>query len=119
MKIKTIRERLDNAEDFDKEANDAMAEGWQLVKRAVLPAIALTAGTYANRMLYAELVLPDPPAEPAPFDPFEALHQVREFCGSIPPQECQAGNCPLRAWCNESTGGLDPADWDLPEVLDA
>lgn len=49
--IKTIRARLDNAGLFDEAVNDALADGWYLVKRYTLPNYA--ENTYT--MLVAEL----------------------------------------------------------------
>lgn len=36
MKIKTVRMRLDNSEDFDEEVNNALADGWILKARYTL-----------------------------------------------------------------------------------
>ena len=35
--VKTIRACLDNAEAFDAEVNQALADGWYLVRRYTLP----------------------------------------------------------------------------------
>lgn len=53
--IKTIKNRLDNAESFDKEVNAALAEGWQLTKREVLQPKAQSESMQTYTMLYAEL----------------------------------------------------------------
>lgn len=53
--IKTIKNRLDNAESFDKEVNAALAEGWQLTKREVLQPKAQSESLQTYTMLYAEL----------------------------------------------------------------
>ena len=50
-KVKTLRARLDYAEKFDEDVNEALAEGWYLVKRYTIP--AYTDDTYI--MLVAEL----------------------------------------------------------------
>lgn len=57
MEIKTITDRLDNANSFDKKVNAALADGWRVVKREVLqpPSQPSTGGVYFNMMLYAEL----------------------------------------------------------------
>lgn len=115
MKIKTIRIRLDNAEDFDKALNKALEDGYQLIRRDIVPGFRLSGGGYLPNMLYAELVLPDPPTEPEQIDPFEALRQVKEFCGNIPPHTCEE-NCPLYRWCEQYAGETDPCSWHLPEV---
>lgn len=51
LEIKTIKNRLDNAESFDKEVNAALAEGWELIRRDII--IPQTTDKYT--MLYAEL----------------------------------------------------------------
>jgi hypothetical protein len=53
--IKTIKNRLDNAASFDTEVNAALAEGWQLTKRAVLQPKAQSESLQTFTMLYAEL----------------------------------------------------------------
>lgn len=55
LQIKTIRNRLDNAEAFDKEVNAALAEGWTLTKREVLMPKAQGERIQTHIMLYAEL----------------------------------------------------------------
>ena len=52
--IKTIKYQFDAAETFDKTVNAALAEGWTLTKREVLPPADL-GDRVAFRMLYAEL----------------------------------------------------------------
>jgi hypothetical protein len=49
--IKTIKNRLDNNEDFDVAVNKALADGWILVKREVL--VPNTPDRFT--MLYVEL----------------------------------------------------------------
>lgn len=58
MEIKTIVKRLDNAEDFDKSVNEAIAEGWILNKRCIAQANT-QGGYYVHRMLIAEMIRPD------------------------------------------------------------
>lgn len=56
MQIKTIKNRLDNAEAFDSSVNAALDDGWVLKKRLVLePHQPHTGNTYFYTMLYAEL----------------------------------------------------------------
>ena len=112
MKIKTIW--TTKLVKFDDDVNNAMAEGYKLIRRDVFT----TPEDLDKSVLYAELVLLDPPAEPDPIDPFQALRQVQEFCRSIPVEKCNADGCPLRYWCAALEGGGDPTDWDLPEVED-
>ena len=54
LEIKTIAERVENLEDFDKQVNEALAEGWELVRREVLPPYE-GAIHWWPRALYAEL----------------------------------------------------------------
>lgn len=49
--IKTIRARLDYADGFDAEVNQALADGWYFVRRYTLPAYVEN----QNVMLVAEL----------------------------------------------------------------
>ena len=109
MKIKTIVHNYPN--QFDDLVNQYLEKGYLLEERGVMPV-----GGDGKIYHYARLVLLDPAPEPDPVDPFEALRQVKAFCGDFTPSECQADLGPLAAWCNDSTGGLDPADWELPEV---
>lgn len=53
--IKTIKNRLDNADNFDAEVNAALADGWQLTKREVLMPTSQDRVHYTYIMLYAEL----------------------------------------------------------------
>ena len=53
--IKTIKNRLDNAEIFDDEVNAALAEGWCLTRREVIRPNAHPVGETSFTMLYAEL----------------------------------------------------------------
>lgn len=53
--IKTIKNRLDNAEDFDNDVNAALAEGWTLTRREVIRPNAHPVGETSFTMLYAEL----------------------------------------------------------------
>ena len=117
MKIKTIRARLDNAATFDKEVNQAMAEGYQLARQDVIPGFRLDGGNFLHNMLFAQLVLPDPEPVPEaqPLDPFDALRSVQEFCDAVPVADCCTDRCPLYIWCDQLRSGGDPTDWLLPE----
>lgn len=55
MQIKTITYQLDSSEKFDDAVNSYLREGWQLMKREVLPAYEGPTRIFF-RMLYAELV---------------------------------------------------------------
>lgn len=117
MKIKTIRNRLDNAQDFDQELNTALADGYQLVRRDVIPGFRLDGGNYLHNMLYAELVQldPEPDPEAQPLDPMDAVYAIKATCDAMPLKDCQGGRCPLYVWCCQLEGGRDPSDWDLPK----
>lgn len=61
MKIKTIKNRLDNNEDFDIEVNEALSKGFTLTRREIiLPNQPINGSTFLHTMLYAELVKYDP-----------------------------------------------------------
>lgn len=70
MQIKTITFRLEYAESFDKDVNEALEYGWILKTRKILPGGQLTATYYRHTMLYAELEKPDP----VEVDPVEVDH---------------------------------------------
>lgn len=115
MKIKTIKNRLDNATNFDKEVNAAIAEGYQLVQRDVIPGFRLDGGNYLHNMLFAQLVLPDPVPEPEQGDPVEALRCIRDFCKAMPVEKCLTPACPLHDWCHYFTEDcVSPMDWKIP-----
>lgn len=115
MKIKTICRNFDWVEEFDQLVNEAINDGWHLVKREVLPGVAGVSNS--RRLLYAELVQLDPEPEPEaqPLDPIDAVHAIKATCDAIPLKDCQGGRCPLYVWCCQLEGGRDPSDWDLPE----
>lgn len=54
LEIKTITRKVDNQKDFDAEVNKALAEGWELVKRELLPPFEGPT-RFWERALYAEL----------------------------------------------------------------
>ena len=60
MQIKTIKNRIDNNNSFDREVNEALAEGWILTKRYILEGKNLGGCTYSHSMLIAEMVKEDP-----------------------------------------------------------
>lgn len=112
MKIKTVIKNLDHPKEFDTEINEALADGWRLVKREVLPGGPLRQDAYARRMLYAELVQLDPEPEPEaqPLDPIDCLEALRKFCAG---SKCDT--CPLEDFCPRHLPNNEgPADWELP-----
>ncbi len=107
MKIKTIVQH--NPDQFDKDVNKAMGDGYLLERRELVVGNSETAH-------YAQLVLPDPVPEAT--NPLDLLSQVQTFCLSQAVEDCHANKCPLAAWCDQvREGGVDPSDWELPEVL--
>lgn len=115
MKIKTIKNRLNNAEQFDKELNRALADGYQLIRRDIVPGFSLTGGGCLHNMLYAEMVLPDPAPDPEPveIDAIQALHIVKDACLA---HSGSCNECQMYEWCEQLRTGGDPTDWHLPEV---
>lgn len=109
MKIKTVWSIY--PDKFDAQVNEATAEGWQLVRREVIP----DRNDLPNSALYAELVLPDPVPEPEQGDPVEALRCIRDFCKAMPMEKCLTPACPLSGWCHYFTeDGISPMDWKIP-----
>lgn len=53
--IKTISHRLDNAALFDEAVNNALTEGWQLMKREVINPMSQHEKLMAYITIYAEL----------------------------------------------------------------
>lgn len=113
MKIKTIWTK--DLIGFDNQVNEALAEGYQLTRREVLPDTA----NLDQSVLYAELVKLDPPAEPETPDPMDLLRQVREACLRVPSNGCNPEGCPMFNWCEQLRRGGDPTDWVLPGEVQA
>jgi len=106
VKIKTIVKF--NPDSFDELVNEALSKGYQLEHRG------LTTNREGETFHYAQLVLPDPPAEQETFDPALALRQIKEICEAVT-DSCD--NCPIKDWCfGPLKNGDDPTDWILPEV---
>lgn len=120
MKIKTIRNRLDNADAFDKEVNAALSAGWRLIKREYINPLSQGGGHFTYIMLYAELVKDDPPKEAAPVLKAvtwqEAVRTLRDICKGQ--KDCNG--CIVRKWCDPALGEDDvedrkiPAYWEVP-----
>lgn len=98
LQIKTIKNKLDNAADFDKAVNQALQEGWHLTRREVLQPLSQpnTSEHVVYTALYAELVK-------------EELTEDEKVCtnckhsGTHPHQEpCLS--------CNEDADKWEPAD---------
>lgn len=100
MEIKTIVSSMTWVGNFDEMVNDALAEGWRLTRRDVLP---------NTDRLYAELVKLDPPAEPEKSDLLTAMRVIKAECDSH--SSCQT--CPLYPWCDVHA----PCDWETPEEV--
>jgi hypothetical protein len=115
MKVKTIETRLTDADDFDREVNAALAEGYQIVRQDIVPGFRLEGGNYVPNRLFAHLVLPDLVPEPEQGDPLEALRTIRDFCGGMGLEKCLTPKCPLSPWCHIYTqDGISPMDWRIP-----
>lgn len=99
MQIKTIWKPLDYIGMFDNTVNDALADGWRLTKREILP----------SNLLYAELVKVDPLPETAAIDPLEAVQVLARACEAAP--HCEPGSCPLHDWCTGLSTDSVPKDW--------
>lgn len=113
MEIKTITSpRCRDGSWFDDKVNEALAEGFRLVRRDMLPGGTFGDTTY-QPAYYAELVKPDEPEEPETGDDvteaIRALRALREFCIRQPICDgCLLENfCPGHLAHNEG-----PADWD-------
>ena len=109
MKVKTIWR--ENPRTFDKEVNEEMEKGYQLVRRDIL----VDTNCMGDSVFYAELVLPDPAPEPEPveIDGIQALHIVKAACLA---HKGPCNDCPMTDWCEQLQIGGDPTDWELPEV---
>ena len=92
--IKTIRKYLDNAEEFDKEVNDALAAGWKLVKREVLHPCETTHYEYL-RSLYAEL---ERDATPVQDRHCENCKYFTSPASQAPCRHCEAANDNPNKW---------------------
>ena len=111
MEIKTIVvPRGIGTNVFDKQVNDALKEGFQLLRRDVLPGTKVGLNDYTPAY-YAELVKPDEPQVPKSRNVLDVLNVVRDFCDS---NKC--GDCLLDEFCNRyMADDIGPADWVLPE----
>lgn len=110
MKIKTIYKQLVHAEEFDRIVNEAIEQGWSLIKREMLPGGPLTPDDYRPCMLYAELVMGGPTSEPQKISPLEAMRIIRKKCDSY--DHC--ADCSLGDIC----GSEVPYKWNLPEKVE-
>lgn len=108
MKIKTIW--TPTLKYFDDRVNAALAEGYQLTRRDLVPA-----EKPVDYVFYAELVLPDPAPDPEPveIDAIQALHIVKAACLA---HKGPCNDCPMTDWCESLQLGGDPTDWVLPEL---
>lgn len=119
MKIKTVWNNVDHSAAFDAEVNELLTDGWQLVKREVLPGMSYTPTDYAKRLLYAELVKLDEAdmkhQEPDPVNWQEAVEVLRETCRTA--EDCGKDGCPMFDWCQKSIPGNNcpPCGWGDPE----
>ena len=122
MEIKTITSpREMGAPAFDKKVNAALSEGFQLVKRGMLPAVTVSGVNY-HPQYYAEMVKQNTPTpwrssaqpvvEPDGLEVIEHLQAVAMFCAARP--NCEG--CSLNPFCGKHLANNEgPADWVLPE----
>ena len=94
--IKTIKNRLDNAEAFDAAVNTALAEGWQLKKREVINPMAQGSGHFVYIMLYAELERED-------------ITEAERCCENCAHSYKRVDEKPCRD-CSENADKWEPAD---------
>ena len=109
MEIKTIREQ--RAPVFDEDVNRALAEGYRLHKRGIVPCPT----NPHNTLFYAELVKLDTVEEPEPMGYNEALLTIKNTCTTA--AECSRQGCPIWAWCDKHLPAhCAPDSWVIPEV---
>lgn len=107
MKIKTIYKQLVHAEEFDRLVNEAIEQGWSLIKREMLPGGPLTPDDYRPCMLYAELVMDEPTPKQQEISLMDAMRIIRKKCDSY--DHC--ADCVLVDICCTNL----PYKWELPE----
>lgn len=110
MEIKTVCVAVGQAKEFDRQVNEALAEGFRLVKRELLP-FAEGPSRYVERAYYAELVKLDEPPAPKPWEEaVKTLHDTCEAAGGC------GEACPMFEWCENNLPGesIPPNSWDLP-----
>lgn len=86
LEIKTIARPATEKEEFDAEVNEALADGWELVRRDILPPYEGVT-RFWERVLYAELereVAPEEAEEPE--DAFTSWIVTRD---PIQPYRCE------------------------------
>ena len=119
MEIKTVCKKIgpEGTPEFDETVNKLLADGWQLVKRGVIPDYDM-GSMYFVPSIYAELVKVDQDEmEGLEFDPYkweEAANVLRGICGTA--EKCEDEYCPMFAWCQENLRySLPPCKWKEPE----
>ena len=100
MEIKTVVESHSWPGAFDEKVNEALADGWHLVRRDVLP---------GSDRFYAELVKLDPPAEAEEPDLLDCARAIKAECDSH--SSCR--DCPLDGICDAEY----PARWAIAEEV--
>ena len=119
MEIKTVCKKIgpEGTPEFDETVNKLLADGWQLVKRGVIPGYDM-GSMYFAPSLYAELVKSDQDdMEELNADHYtwqEALKVLMETCGTA--EKCEDGRCSMFAWCQKFLRNtIPPCNWDIPE----
>ena len=122
MKIKTVYEevKLEIVSVFDEKVNALLEDGWQLVKRDVVPGYDLDC-VYYPPAFYAELVkldeadMEDQEADPVTWQ--EAVNVLCEACQCA--DDCSEDGCPMFTWCQKNLPAEPPpANWDDPAKLE-
>lgn len=111
MEVKTITSaRSEGPAAFDKQINEALEEGFQLVKRGMLPAVAV-AGVHYHPQYYAEMVKLDGQKGGEFQNVLGALKIVQSFCNG---HMC-GDSCPLDSFCAKHFENDGPTDWEIPD----
>ena len=114
MKILTVWEA--NLHKFDERVNNALADGYTLIRREVFPAPK----NLDDSVLYAELALLDKSdiipgkVDLAAVDPVALAEAIRAHCHSVKMEDCHNDLCPLAVYCDAIRGGKTPEEWPKP-----
>ena len=100
MQIKTVIESHSWPGCFDDKVNEALGDGWQLVRRDILP---------GSDRFYAELVKDDKPEPSEGIHWQQAMLTVRQMCDSN--HSCSL--CPAIYNCLNGA----PHKWDMASLL--
>lgn len=110
MEIKTVWTPV--ISKFDSYVNDAMADGWKLIKREVL----VDQNNLTNSVFYAELVKLSEADELSPTPEPPTWEEAVEVLTGMCKTRASCADCPAIKWCNAAIteGALSPAEWPDP-----